>query len=119
MIWAAPASERMAWCAPTVRASSSVLFEVDSDDLRGGRGPGDLDADVTEAADADQHDGGVRGQLRPGPTDGVVGRQAGVGERCGGDRIQAIRQRDQMSWVWYQQVVRHPAVGTQPAAVDG
>lgn len=67
MLWEASESERTVWCAPTARARvQRIVLEVHGDHLGGCGGPCDLDADVTESADTDDHDGGIRSQFGPG-----------------------------------------------------
>ena len=100
------------------RQFQRLRFDVDGDHLRRGGGPCDLNRDMTEAADADQHAGGAGRQLGPGATDRVVGRKAGVGQRRRGRGVKAVGQSDQMALVGNQQIIRHAAVEAQAPAAD-
>ena len=71
---------------------------------------------MAQAADADQYAGGIGWELGPGAPDRVVRRQAGIGQRRRGHRIQSGGQWHQVALMRDQQVVGHPAVVAQPAA---
>jgi hypothetical protein len=85
-------------------------FDINGDHLRSGGGAGDLDRDMPEAADADQHERGIRSELRPGSSDCVIRRQARVGQRRRGLRAQSVWQWHQVALMRNQQIVGHPAV---------
>ena len=97
-------------CADLEGQLECLGFDIDGDHLRGGGGAGDLDRDMSEAADADQHERGIRSELRPGSSDRVIGRQTRVGQWRGGLRAQSVRQWHQVALMGDQQIVGHPAV---------
>ena len=102
--------------APTSLASSSADSRVSTAmTCRDGQRFEDLDREVAEAADADDHDGRVRRQLRQHSLHGAVGRQPGVGQRRRDHRVQ-VADRHQPPRIVHQQVLGHPAVDAEPDA---
>src|SRR4051812_13002631 len=97
------------------RQLQRLFAHVDGDDPRAAERRQQLHGDVAEPADADHHSARAGMQVRERPADRVVGRERGVGERGGGDRIEPAewdeqpRRRD-------GDVLGEPAVAAEPAA---
>ncbi len=73
---------------------------------------------MTQAADADHRARRAGPQERARAIDRVVGRDAGIGQRCRIDRIE-IAERNEILACRYQQILGHAAIGTETAAAQG
>ncbi len=89
-----------------------VRVAVDHDDRGGGERGETLDADVAEPAGADQHTGGAGVEQGDRLAHGVVGRDAGVGERR--DILRpGCRVEPHTGPCRGEQVLRHSAIATE------
>ena len=81
--------------AELLRKLAAPLVGVDRDDRARAERVQELERDVPDAADADQHGGRVGGEPWDERLDGVVGGDPGVGVRRHLHRLDARRERDQ------------------------
>ena len=100
----------------TFRKRSCLRARVNRDDARLGEGAEHLDGHVTQPADTDHHGRAAGHEMGHRMLDGVVGRQAGVGQRSRRNRVQ-IADRDQKPLRGNGDVLSETAVTPQPAAM--
>jgi hypothetical protein len=92
-----------------------LLPAIDGDDAAPAERPQQLDGDVAEAADTDDHRGGAGPQVAQRPLDRVIRRQRGVGERGGGHRVE-VADRDREAGRGEDDVLGEAAVAADAAA---
>jgi hypothetical protein len=89
--------------------------EIDGDDRRRAERAQELDPEVPEPADPDQHCRRARHEQRQRALDRVIGRERGVRQRRSVARVEAV-ERHQEARAGHEHELGHPAVPPKAAA---